>query len=240
MTLSLNGPGERRCICLSQLSNVLYFFSDIEIIHGTANLNSTSGSLPAYQKSRHRKEKEVSSRNTSATPSSKNPSGSNNSNRTIEVEKDEIHSGTVVRATARSTESRSGNTTSSRATVTVRSTSRKVRSATGSVVKVLDTYDKLDDEDYLKTLERSYCRMRDFPPDFEKKVTLLNNFKDFMLNCLKGTPPWTYVDVDLRRNMPFLTDIFQKVHVVSRLSNGITQVQPRFISSTFDVSGCIL
>ncbi|KAG0314328.1 Cell cycle serine/threonine-protein kinase cdc5/MSD2 [Linnemannia gamsii] len=197
---------------------------DIEIIHGTANLNSTSGSLPAHQKSRHRKDKEDSSRTASGTPSSKNPPGSNSSNRTIEVEKDEIQPGAAIRATARSTEARSGDTTSSRTAITVRSTSRKVRSATGSVVKALDTYDKLDDEEYLKTLERSYCRMRDFPPLFEKKVALLNNFKDFMLNCLKGTPPWTYVDVDLRRNMPFLTDIFQKVHVVSRLSNGITQV----------------
>lgn len=115
-------------------------------------------------------------------------------------------------------------------TLTGSSTSRKPRSVT---TKDLDTYDKLDDEEYLKTLERSYCRMRDYPPRFEKKVTLLNNFKDFMLNCLKGTAPWTYIDVDLRRNMPFLTDIFQNVHVVSRLSNGITQVLLRFNSWSF-------
>ncbi|KAK3809722.1 MAG: hypothetical protein JOS17DRAFT_764957 [Linnemannia elongata] len=198
---------------------------DIEIIYGTAHLNSNSGSLPAHQKSRHRKDKEDSlSRAASATPSSKNPQGSNNSSRVIKAGEEETHTGEVVRATSRNTDVRSGDALSSSTTLTGSSTSRKPRSATGAAAKDLDTYDKLDDEEYLKTLERSYCRMRDYPPRFEKKVTLLNNFKDFMLNCLKGTAPWTYIDVDLRRSMPFLTDIFQNVHVVSRLSNGITQV----------------
>ncbi|KAG0046849.1 Cell cycle serine/threonine-protein kinase cdc5/MSD2, partial [Linnemannia elongata] len=197
---------------------------DIEIIYGTAHLNSSSGSLPAHQKSRHRKDKEDSlSRAASATPSSRNPQGSNSSSRTIKAGEEETHTGEVVRATSRSTDVRSGDALSSSTTLTGSSTSRKPRSTAGAAAKDLDTYDKLDDEEYLKTLERSYCRMRDYPSRFEKKVTLLNNFKDFMLNCLKGTAPWTYIDVDLRRNMPFLTDIFQNVHVVSRLSNGVTQ-----------------
>ncbi|KAF9131980.1 Cell cycle serine/threonine-protein kinase cdc5/MSD2 [Mortierella sp. GBA39] len=198
---------------------------DIEIIYGTAHLNSNTGSLPAHQKSRHRKDKEDSlSCASSATPSLKNSQRSSSSSRAIKAREEETHTGEVVRATSRSTEVRSGDAMSSSTTLTGSSTSRKPRSAARDAAKDLDTYDKLDDEEYLKTLERSYCRMRDYPSRFEKKVTLLNNFKDFMLNCLKGTAPWTYIDMDLRRNMPFLTDIFQNVHVVSRLSNGITQV----------------
>ncbi|KAF9126078.1 Cell cycle serine/threonine-protein kinase cdc5/MSD2 [Mortierella sp. 14UC] len=197
---------------------------DIEVIHGTARLNTGLSSLPADQMGKNSKDgdkekDDSSSLATSASSSSKNPQGSSRSSGGTVVTEEVSHAGTVDRAASRHTNSRSGDVTSTSTVLTT--TTPKVRTETA---KDIDTYDKLDDEEYLKTLERSYCRKGDVPPRFGKKVTLLSNFKSFMQQCLRGTGPWTFVDTDLRRNMPFLTDIFQNGHVVSRLSNGVTQV----------------
>ncbi|KAG0199836.1 Cell cycle serine/threonine-protein kinase cdc5/MSD2, partial [Mortierella sp. NVP41] len=180
---------------------------DIEIINGTANPNARSASLPPTKSSRRKdKDKDGSvSRAPSVTPSSKDQQ---------EATTDKY--GGSSRPTKEGEGSHAGTDS-----VAVRNSARS-----RELLKDVDMYDRLDDEDYLKTLERSYCRMSDYPARFEKKLMLLNSFKDFMLNCLKGLPPWTYEEEDLTRDMPFLTDIFQfqKTHVVSRLSNGITQV----------------
>ncbi|KAG0274271.1 Cell cycle serine/threonine-protein kinase cdc5/MSD2 [Linnemannia exigua] len=198
---------------------------DVEIIHGTARLTNSS-SMPADQMSKNSKDgdKEEDDSTPRATPafsSSKNQqvSRSRSSSRTVKVEEEESHTGATDRTVSRETNSRLKDVISASTTLTT--STPRVRSGS---IKDIDTYDKLDDEDYLKTLERSYCRKADVPSRLGKKVTLLSNFKSFMQQCLRGTPPWTYVDTDLRRNMPFLTDICQNVHVVSRLSNGITQV----------------
>ncbi|KAK3829646.1 MAG: hypothetical protein J3R72DRAFT_456905 [Linnemannia gamsii] len=197
---------------------------DVEIIHGTTRLTDSS-SMPADQMSKSSKdgdkeEDDSTPRATPASSSSKNKQGSSSSrssSRTVKVEEEESHTGTIDKIALRETNSRSRDTTVASTTLTT----PRVRSAS---IKDIDTYDKLDDEDHLKTLERSYCLKVDVPAQFSKKVILLSNFKSFMQQCLRGTPPWTFIDADLRRDMPFLTDICQNVHVVSRLSNGITQV----------------
>ncbi|KAF9900558.1 Cell cycle serine/threonine-protein kinase cdc5/MSD2 [Linnemannia zychae] len=195
---------------------------DIEVIHGTARLNTGLSSLPADQMTRNSKDGEkekddFSSGTTSASLSSKNPHGSSRSGRTVVAEVS--HEGTADGTVSRHINSRSRDASSNTSAITTTISKDKVEA-----VKDIDTYDKLDDEEYLKTLERSYYRKGDVPPRLGKKMMLLSNFKSFMQQCLRGTGPWTFVDTDLRRNMPFLTDIFQNGHVVSRLSNGVTQV----------------
>ncbi|KAF9922348.1 Cell cycle serine/threonine-protein kinase cdc5/MSD2 [Linnemannia zychae] len=183
---------------------------DVEIIHGTASLNSGSNSLPPHKKSKSRKDKN--------DISPKNSQGSSNSSSTTKSPKDNVSLRASDMTSPRSTNTQTRDAMGS--STRLNSTASKTSLSDADIIM----YNKLDDEEYLKKLERSYCRMLDFPQRFEKKVVLLNNFKDFMLSCLQITAPWTYVELDLRRNMPFLTDIFQNVHVVSRLSNGVTQV----------------
>ncbi|KAG0283044.1 Cell cycle serine/threonine-protein kinase cdc5/MSD2 [Linnemannia gamsii] len=92
-------------------------------------------------------------------------------------------------------------------------------------VKELDTFHKMDDLDHLKKLERSYCRMGDIPPQIAKHVKNITSLKKVISRSLTGNLKWTFVDEDLKKDMPFMTDIFKYDHHVTRLSNGIIQVE---------------
>ncbi|KAG0314835.1 hypothetical protein BGZ97_008903 [Linnemannia gamsii] len=93
-----------------------------------------------------------------------------------------------------------------------------VDSASSRGAKKLDTYHKMDDQDYLKTLERSYFRMEDIPPQFAEKVKLCTSIRS-----LRTPPDWTFVDEDLKRDMPFMMDNFQYDYTVTRLNSGIME-----------------
>ncbi|KAF9131843.1 Serine/threonine-protein kinase plk1 [Linnemannia schmuckeri] len=94
-------------------------------------------------------------------------------------------------------------------------------SLSSRATKELDTYNEMDDQDRLKTLERSYFQMGNIPPQFAKNVG--NIFHRSLPRSARGDA-WTFVDEDLKQDMPFLTDNFKYDYYVVCLSNGVIQV----------------
>ncbi|KAI8601575.1 hypothetical protein EDD21DRAFT_374124, partial [Dissophora ornata] len=94
------------------------------------------------------------------------------------------------------------------------------------VLTAKDYYDDWDHAEFLANLDRTSCRINKYPTRFEKRMKLLNGFKNYMIQKLSGPTPWVYDDLQLTRGLPFLTDLYHKKHtqhVILRLSNGIVQ-----------------
>ncbi|KAF9360628.1 Cell cycle serine/threonine-protein kinase cdc5/MSD2 [Mortierella sp. AD094] len=86
-----------------------------------------------------------------------------------------------------------------------------------------DHYDRWDSAKFLSRLVKTNCRINRYPTKFEKKMKVLHGFKNYMVQMLNSLS-WGYEDTHLTHGLPFLTDWFRRQHVVSRLSNGIVQV----------------
>ncbi|KAF9429367.1 Cell cycle serine/threonine-protein kinase cdc5/MSD2 [Entomortierella beljakovae] len=87
----------------------------------------------------------------------------------------------------------------------------------------LDHCDRFDNVKFLATLERTHCKANKYPKRYEKKIKVLSSFKNYMIQMLSELS-WAYTDQRLTHNLPYLTDWFRRKHVLSRLSNGIVQV----------------
>ncbi|KAF9173650.1 Cell cycle serine/threonine-protein kinase cdc5/MSD2 [Mortierella sp. AD010] len=85
-------------------------------------------------------------------------------------------------------------------------------------------YDRWDSAKFLSRLIKTNCRINRYPTRFEKKMKVLHGFKNYMEQMLSSRLSWGYEDTHLTHGMPFLTDWFRRQHVISRLSNGIVQV----------------
>ncbi|KAF8981970.1 Cell cycle serine/threonine-protein kinase cdc5/MSD2 [Entomortierella lignicola] len=84
-------------------------------------------------------------------------------------------------------------------------------------------FDRWDNAKFLARLSKTNCRINRYPSKFEKKVKVLQGFKNYMIQLL-SLLSWGYEDTRLTHGLPFLTDFFRRHHVLSRLSNGIVQV----------------
>ncbi|KAG0223083.1 Cell cycle serine/threonine-protein kinase cdc5/MSD2 [Mortierella sp. GBA43] len=91
-----------------------------------------------------------------------------------------------------------------------------------------DFYDEWDYEEFLESLDRTYCRMHSREiPRLAKRIKVLEGFRNYMAHWLVSLSPWVYQDLTLTKGMPFLTDMYrrkERKHVIVRLSNGIVQV----------------
>ncbi|KAF9926529.1 Cell cycle serine/threonine-protein kinase cdc5/MSD2 [Modicella reniformis] len=95
------------------------------------------------------------------------------------------------------------------------------------ILQEQDFYDEWDHEEFLETLDRTYCRFHARIPRLEKRIKVLEGFNSYMVDNLNELPPWCYEDKSLSKGMPFLTDLYrtkEKKHVIVRLSNGIVQI----------------
>jgi hypothetical protein len=92
-----------------------------------------------------------------------------------------------------------------------------------------DFYDEWDYEEFLESLDRTYCRMHSREiPRLAKRIKVLEGFRNYMAHWLVSLSPWVYQDQMLTKGMPFLTDMYrrkERKHVIVRLSNGIVQVK---------------
>lgn len=88
--------------------------------------------------------------------------------------------------------------------------------------------------DYLTSPKHGYQERRNlavdetFEPETDRKVYLLNYFRDYMSKTLERDVDWTWVDEQRTRGMEYLVRYYRlKQAIVFRLSNDVLQVSPQ-------------
>lgn len=72
---------------------------------------------------------------------------------------------------------------------------------------------------------RRHHNLTSIPPELDRKAYLLRYFEDYMAKTLRRDVPWTFEDVERKKNMDFLVKYYRmKNAIVFKMSNDVLQV----------------
>jgi hypothetical protein len=84
---------------------------------------------------------------------------------------------------------------------------------------------------------RRHHNLTSIPPELDRKAYLLRYFEDYMAKTLRRDVPWTFEDVERKKNMDFLVKYYRmKNAIVFKMSNDILQVRDPLLLSRFMIS----
>lgn len=73
---------------------------------------------------------------------------------------------------------------------------------------------------------RKHHNLASIPSELDRKAYLLRYFEDYMAKTLRRDVPWTFEDVERKRNMDFLVKYYRmKNAIVFKMSNDVLQVR---------------